>query len=187
MLLGLAMVVSPMRFGRVLVQAAPQESNTHLSLAQQIAKAANKSSCWLCTHLPERSGQGLPLLGIPVPANVSWDKPGVNAAALDGAGELEPWEWEVCVSVPSDKYCLCVERQSLLASPSGTDHSGETVFVGNFSGCAQIIPAGEGRKHPSWPAPGGRGWYWICGTRARKVLLLQTGQGFACWGLSSPT
>ncbi|NWR57590.1 SYCY2 protein, partial [Bucorvus abyssinicus] len=142
------------------------ENNTHLSLAQQVVKAANKTSCWVCTHFPERWGQGLPLLGIPIPSNISWDKPGVNAA-FDGARELETQEWEISIPVPSDKYCLCVERRSK------TDCSRETVFVGNFSGCAQIIPAGTrsvGRKYPSWPVPGGRGWYWICGTRARKVL-----------------
>lgn len=52
------------------------DRNLHLILTQNITQVLCKNDCWICTQRPT-SGQelGLPLIGIPLPNNISWTSP----------------------------------------------------------------------------------------------------------------
>ena len=85
--------------------------------------------------------------------------------------ELEQQEWEMDLPDTQEKHCTCIQRCN---PPKGTDKMDcklKRTFVGNYTRCNDTIdvlaPAVKGEVS-SWPIPEGKGWFWICGKRAKK-------------------
>lgn len=84
------------------------DENLHLSLIQTISQVINKTRCWVCTHLPENGNKSVSLIGIPLPANLSWTNLWENTSW--GRKYEEVLELEVSSFVPLESYYVCVQR-----------------------------------------------------------------------------
>lgn len=138
---------------------AAWDENLHLSLVQKISQAINRTNCWVCTHMPEHGNKGVSLIGIPLPANISWTNLWVNTSW--SRKYEEALGLEVSSPTPSESYYTCVQRCN---PPKGMGKQDcintNTTYVGNQTSCNRTIdistPSGWANS-TSWPVPEGKG------------------------------
>ena len=96
-LLQLYRILPVMWYGKFLNSVElgePTDSNRHLMMIQKTIQTANRASGWVCTHFPEHSDKGVPVLGILLPANIPWNRLGGNRS-FERDPKIDLQEWNV--------------------------------------------------------------------------------------------
>lgn len=149
---------------------AAWQENSYVQLTWNITQIINKTDCWVCTQMPRHSGHGVPLMGVPLPLNVSWTN-------------VTFWKDTTLRKDPHAKWGQRLEMKTIIANTSGVCcllSSGNVTFVGEYSNCNKSIslnmttidPAFQLLNYTGLPVPLRTGWYWLCGTAAQKTLPL---------------
>lgn len=84
-----------------LCSLVTRKENFYFNGSKTIVQITTKTHCWIYAFLPSHSASSTPLLGIPVPNNISWTT--LCSDITSHPDHTRSQQWEVAVSEAKNK------------------------------------------------------------------------------------
>uniref|UniRef100_A0A8C0J5V4 Murine leukemia virus integrase C-terminal domain-containing protein n=1 Tax=Chelonoidis abingdonii TaxID=106734 RepID=A0A8C0J5V4_CHEAB len=79
------------------------EGNSFLNLTRTTIQSVNRTQCWICIHTPTHIGQGVPVVGVPIPLNRTLQAELWMNTMFTWNATIQTW----CIHMRSGWYWLC--------------------------------------------------------------------------------